>query len=240
MCTVTWRRERDTYEVFFNRDERRNRAPARPPEVRASGPIRYVAPLDPQGGGTWLAANEHGVTAGLLNYYEREAVATPARPLSRGLLIPDLMAYASARELSAQASARADGRFAPFLLLAFAADGAWQVRWDGDRVESRALGDDDRPVSTSSFDTARVLERRRARWREAADGGDLSAEALERYHRSTDAEGGPYSVCMTRDDARTVSFSRVRVTPLAVVFVYEARGPDGAFAPGESVTLSRS
>lgn len=240
MCTVTWWRGPDRYEVLFNRDERRTRPPGLPPQVRiAAGGARFVAPLDPQGGGSWLAANEHGVTAGLLNHYEREAAAAPADPVSRGLLLLGLMDATSAAALAEQAAARASGRFAPFLLLAFDVAGVHQVRWDGARTETNRLDDADRPVSTSSFEPARVIACRRARYAALA-GAAPTPEELERYHFSVDAAGGPCSVCMTREDARTVSFSRVRIAPEQITFDYRARTSDNEWSDRQRTVLPRT
>lgn len=239
MCTVTWWRGPDRYEVLFNRDERRTRAPAQPPRLHLCSHVQFLAPLDPVGGGSWLAVNERGVTAGLLNYYEREAAAAPADPISRGLLLVTLMECRSAQELAALAAERAGARFAPFLLLAFGPDGARQVRWDGQRAEVLVLSGADRPVSTSSFDTARVLACRRERYAELA-GANPEPEALERFHFSEDPRGGPWSVCMMRDDARTVSFSRVRVERDQVSLEYRARTDDSTWAAPVSAHLPRA
>lgn len=240
MCTVTWCRSRGAYELFFNRDERRARPDALSPRVQSAGAVRFLAPIDPQGGGTWLAVNDRGVAAGLLNLYEREAAAMPASPLSRGLLIPSLMASSSARDLASAAAAGGHAQFAPFVLVAVDPDFALQVRWDGRRVETAALEKRDLPVSTSSFDTAAVLARRRARWTELVGGGLASPAVLEAYHRSRDPAGGAYSVRMERQDARTVSISRIRVTPAAVAFRYEALAADGGSMEPQELELTRA
>lgn len=69
MCTVSWRRERDGYDLFFNRDELHTRAPESPPERGERDGIAFLAPRDGARGGTWLLANERGVTVCLLNDY---------------------------------------------------------------------------------------------------------------------------------------------------------------------------
>ena len=67
MCTLTWRTAGGGYEVFFNRDERRTRPPARPPAVHRAAGVSYVSPIDAEAGGTWLAVNELGTTLALEN-----------------------------------------------------------------------------------------------------------------------------------------------------------------------------
>ncbi|NIP92410.1 MAG: hypothetical protein GWO24_02620, partial [Akkermansiaceae bacterium] len=68
MCTLTWwRGTAGSYEVFFNRDEKRTRSIADPPRVHERDGVRFLAPLDPDGGGTWMLANDRGLLVCLLN-----------------------------------------------------------------------------------------------------------------------------------------------------------------------------
>ncbi len=58
MCTLTWRREgKETFEVFFNRDEKKTRSMAEPPrEFTNPDGLRFLSPVDPDAGGTWMLA----------------------------------------------------------------------------------------------------------------------------------------------------------------------------------------
>ena len=223
MCTVTWRRAGPAYEVFFNRDEQRSRPPARPPVVMGVAPQRFVAPIDPRADGTWLAANEAGLAVCVLNYYDGQRAPPPPRPCSRGRLVMDQMPWADAGQVR-DAMARADlRRYPAFVLLAFDPRDAVCLHWDGRSLRCEPLADERRPISTSSFDTAEVLRERRARYEALVGSGEPDPEALLRFHRDTSARGGAYSVWMERDDAWTVSFSRVTVAPDAIRFLYQSR-----------------
>ncbi|MEM6455145.1 MAG: NRDE family protein, partial [Acidobacteriota bacterium] len=95
MCTATWRAADGGYRLLFNRDERRTRGRAHPPARHraARDGTPYLAPTDPDGGGTWLLANAFGVTICLLNGYRLDHDAGPAPAggwRSRGLLVSDL------------------------------------------------------------------------------------------------------------------------------------------------------
>jgi uncharacterized protein with NRDE domain len=80
--------------VGANREEFYARG-GEPPQV-LDGPVRAVAGLDPQGGGTWLGVNGRGVLVAVTNRTKSEP---PPRPRSRGLLVRDLLtSSASARE----------------------------------------------------------------------------------------------------------------------------------------------
>ena len=62
MCTVTWHFINDGYELFFNRDELRTRAVAEPPTKATTRGVDYLAPTDPDAGGTWMALSRRGIT----------------------------------------------------------------------------------------------------------------------------------------------------------------------------------
>lgn len=87
MCTVTWLADpAGGYALWFNRDERRTRPPGLPPAAAAAGDMPYLAPIDAEAGGTWLAVNAAGVTVGLLNHYAADAAraAEAARDVEAG------------------------------------------------------------------------------------------------------------------------------------------------------------
>ncbi len=77
MCTVSWLLHDAGYEVFFNRDEQKGRAIANPPAVFDREGTRYMMPVDPDGGGTWIAMNQHGLSLCLLNYYQGDIPDLP-------------------------------------------------------------------------------------------------------------------------------------------------------------------
>ena len=67
MCTVTWIYEPGGYHLLCNRDEKKDRAPALAPRIHQRGWVRFIAPVDAQFGGSWIAVNEFGVSVCLLN-----------------------------------------------------------------------------------------------------------------------------------------------------------------------------
>jgi hypothetical protein len=78
MCSVSWSRSRGGLVVVMNRDERRDRAPARPPRRWPGGPDAggFTAPVDGAAGGTWIAVRDSGLVLALLNHH-------PASPIRR-------------------------------------------------------------------------------------------------------------------------------------------------------------
>ncbi len=224
MCTVTWRREGRRFEIFFNRDELRTRPPAMPPALADVRPFRYVAPIDGRAGGSWLAANERGLAVGVLNFYDGQAAPPPAQSRSRGRLVVDQMAHTDVETLRREIRTTDLARYPAFIL--FALDPAQSVlfHWNGRDLREEAPAEPHRPLTTSSFDTPNVVSARRARYAALVGAGEPTADALARFHRDRDARGGAYSVWMERDDARTVSFSRLLVDDRAVTFCYNESG----------------
>ncbi len=80
MCTVSWLADHDGYCLLFNRDEKRTRGVAQPPQIYLRDQVRFVAPIGADGGGTWLASNEYGVTICLLNAYPKQGMREGPAP----------------------------------------------------------------------------------------------------------------------------------------------------------------
>ncbi len=232
MCTVTWLRARGGYAVCFNRDERRTRGIGQPPEVEQRGDVAVVLPRDPDAGGTWIGANSHGLTLALLNEYQE-----PLRPPveSRGTLVDGLLDAGAVEDVERRLRGLELVRFAPFRLLAFGPDGRVRsARWRAERLAVDDLREDDLPVTSSSRDPGGARQHRRALFASLPDRATLAG--LERFHASHEPERGALSPCMHRDDASTVSFTRVVVDGDAVELAYRPGPPcEGAASVSRSV-----
>jgi uncharacterized protein with NRDE domain len=230
MCTATWIRAQDGYELFFNRDELRTRKPALAPRLRELGGARFLAPTDGDAGGTWLGVNEHGVTIGLANGVRTARDDGPATFRSRGLLVLGLLAAASVDEVRRRleaADARVYRSFELFAIDAQALPRTW--RSDGRAIvdlEGSSVAEEGTLLLSSSSDRARARAEREAllaRMRE--EHGSLDADLLARFHASHEPERGAWSPCVHREEASTVSESRVRVGAREVAFGYRAGPP---------------
>lgn len=230
MCTATWFRSHgegaEGYEVFFNRDELKTRKSGLPPALKEREGVRFLAPEDGDAGGTWLGVNEHGIAVGLANG-SASAGDEGARPFrSRGLLVLDLLSSASVELVGAKMGALRGRSYRPFELFAIEPTRELRIwRWDGESLAMGRGGPRGRLLISSSRDPERARREREALLERMARAKDrIDAELLLAYHASHEPERGPFSPCMHREDAGTVSFSRIRVARGEVEFEY-LQGP---------------
>ncbi|MCB1231899.1 MAG: NRDE family protein [Verrucomicrobiae bacterium] len=237
MCTLTWWNDGgERYEIFFNRDERKTRETASPPTVMVRNGVRFLAPVDPVGGGTWIVVNERGLAAALLNWYDREAGDPPIEGWkSRGELTVGLADSRSRAEMLDRVAAIDTRQYPPFRLVTFAPMNdsgldvdAWEWSAEGKLIEMAPA----MPVCSSSFQTESVIAGRADRLAKvrATLPEDLP-EALWNYHHGGLGRGesetpSATSVRMNRPDAQTWSISRITVDSHSVRFLYEAEKPD--------------
>lgn len=215
MCTVSWLHANGGYQVFCNRDEKRTRKAAIAPRVLSRAGVRYIAPSDGDYGGTWVFANECGVSACLLN-----GRGDYRGTVSRGLLLSDLTDSVSAAQLIRRVRDADLARFAPFTIAAFERGCAPRViEWDGRRrVEAIARS----PLTSSSFAPEEIIPRRIAEFERARP---ATGPAFAAVHASHGDGPGPQSICMHRADAETVSYSAIRVDGWGVSFTYSGDAP---------------
>jgi len=241
MCTVSWLAGPAGYELFCNRDERLARRAALAPSTKLSRGVRFLAPTDGEAGGAWIAVNEHGLTLCLLNRYDGVNAHVARGHRSRGLLLPDLMSCDDPAGVMRAVARAALSQFQPFTLLALAPGAEPAVAgWTGGRLLVSKEGCDSlMPLTSSSFAGGEVARARGELFRRTSGPASPTADLLLRFHQSHDPEPGPFSVCMHRADAATVSFSRVKVTPRAVEFFYRPGAPC-AGAPASRTSLPRA
>jgi len=225
MCTLSWLAEPGGYQLWFNRDEQRRRARAEQPRYHSATGALY--PIDPEGGGTWIALNDEGISFCLLNHYQADQRLPVGEPpggwLSRGQLIPQLLAHTDL-EFVAALQALSLTRFRPFVCCAFYpsdmhSSGAPQMAlWDG---QALTLGQPRSPLISSSVAMDAVVRHRRRLYSRSADTG----AGRMAFHCSHQPSPSALSVCMHREDAATQSLSHIRVADTGVRFDYYDGAP---------------
>ena len=256
MCTVAFIPARGGgYLLGHNRDEARSRSRARPPRRTRRGGLLFVAPRDPDGGGTWIGINEAGLAFCILNGSDANPGRLPEKPRSRGLVAWDLLHLGSAGE-----AARALRDFRPLLdevrafQLVIAEPGLGgdaasisRFAWDGAELKS-ARSPGPALFVSSGYDQQGAERARGELWRDflteagapnrgpepGPDPGALAAFLAGHLPRK-----GELSVCMHRERARSVSRSVVVAQKTAVCLIYHDGPPCHADAPEFTRILAR-
>jgi Transport and Golgi organisation 2 len=65
-------------------------------------------------------------------------------------------------------------------------------------------------------------------------------DCLQKLHKSHDPEPGPYSICMHRPDAATVSYTQVEFTPREISMVYVAGPPCETTGSAHAISIPPS
>jgi hypothetical protein len=225
MCTLSVIPRDDGYYLAMNRDERIARGPAEPPACFQVGGFQAIYPRDTEGG-TWIAANDSGISFALLNW--NDVPANVSKKLSRGHVIPTLIASTSSQE--------ADAALAVFHL-----DGLWpfrlvgvfpseqqlrEWRWNLTALESRPVNWEVHHWFSSSLSDEQASIQRGAACKSAWDHADAASLAwLRRLHASHDVERAPFSLCVHREGVETVSYTEVVCTKEEVRCNYSAGCP---------------
>ena len=210
MCTLTYRLTELGYELFFNRDEQRSRAQAIPPKIDTV--LNAIYPVDPIGGGTWLAVHQNGVSLALLNYYQAEKKPQEGPFISRGEIIIKLLEDPT--NIIVNIKKLALDSYQAFQLCVFPSDLTLSnnqvpcFQWDGESLteQSQTL-----PITSSGVDYPQVYEARKASFQQITTAGKPTVEQLLEFHEYQQ-DDGKLSVKMFREDAKTVSFSHISIS----------------------------
>jgi hypothetical protein len=210
-----------------------------------------VLPVDPTSGGTWVAVNDAGLALTLLNVNSKNGTATVAVPLSRGRIIPVLLHADTPLSAAFSALDLDPAQYAPFRLVLVNRCEGVEVHSDGMRIRlvwriglthpqfftSSGLGDQAvegprRQLFGEYFDPSPLpLSASGARGRGK---GDWLAQQ-DAFHRHRWPDRPHLSVCMDREDARTVNHTVASIGLDRVTLTYHPDAPD---RPAEAVTLT--
>jgi hypothetical protein len=221
MCTVTLIARRHGYALGMNRDEKRVRVAGLPPARRTLEGRTVLYPSEPEGG-TWIGVNDAGIALALINWYSVN-VRAPAPAVSRGEVVLSALLGTSAAAVDAAVQARPLSRTNPFRLIGVfpKAKEVVEWRWDLQQFVRRPHPWRTNIWISSGYDEPGAQQARGkifARASRQSSAGTL--DWLRRLHRSHAPERGPYSVCMHRDDAATVSYTEVVVNRIAGTIRY--------------------
>ena len=128
MCTVTFIPVKDRVYITSNRDEKNSRQRALPPKEYYHKHSKLVFPKDADEGGTWIALNENGNVAVLLNGAFEKYIPNPSYQRSRGVVLLDILADVRPARYFTKLKLEA---IAPFTLILWDDGSLYECRWDG-------------------------------------------------------------------------------------------------------------
>ncbi len=186
---------------------------------------RVICPSEP-GGGTWVALNDSGVSLALINW-----CSVPARietsAVTRGEVVKTTLTANEPRLVENQLVNLALNRINPFRLIGIfpAAGDVIEWRWDLKTLERNVHAWQPQQWISSGFDEPTAQRERSRTFQQALKQRSAgSLDWLRRLHRSHAPEIGPFSACMHRTDATTVSYTEV-VVPGSKVTLRYCTGP---------------
>ena len=222
MCTVSFVPTATGFRLAMNRDEKRSRVAALPPAAFKISKRRVLYPREPSGG-TWLAVNDAGLCLALINWHriERQPVG---RIESRGEIIPALMGEKDSNSIARRLRRMPLRKKRPFRLIVSDPQNQrlieWQ--WDAKSLKTQRYRWERHHWYSSGYDE-RAAEESRAAVCEKYSLDTLAT--MRKLHASHLPKRGPFSICMHRPDAATVSYSEVSVMGRRIAMSYQAGAP---------------
>jgi len=151
----------------------------------------------------------------------------PSETESRGRLIPELLPNADPELLVANLAGRDLSRFAPFRLLTL-----WHDRetgivagWDGRQLDLEEVDSRLGLLCSSGLGDERATAARSGVWDAACHRVPFDLEAHRAFHRDHAPQPSAWSVCVHRDDARSVSLTEVELEDGRVRLAYHDAPP---------------
>jgi len=232
MCTVTFLPRRRGYALAMNRDEKLTRVKGLPPSEKTVRGRTVICPSEP-GGGTWIALNDSGITFALINWYSITA-QVKGEAASRGKVVNAVSAAVTLGRADDALAELPLNKISPFRLIGVfpAPNGIAEWRWDLKRLVRKNHPWEAQQWISSGFDEPKAQRIRSETFQRALKQKSAgSLDWLRRLHRSHSPQSGPFSTCMHRTDAATVSYSEVSVSPNGALLGYHAGSPcNGAAA----------
>lgn len=244
MCTVSFLPKSRGFYLAMNRDEKRDRPAAVVPTVVEIEGRRAVFPSEPTGG-TWVSVNDGGVCLALINWHQIQR-KPKNDTVSRGLVVREVAGESSIDEIATLVKKLPLRKLRPFRLIVIDPDQkrVTELRWNLQRLTSCDHGWQRQHWFSSGFDErnaecvrARICasfvagggnpgkpDTSRRNGRAAVNAAGYSLRWLRNLHRSHRPKRGPFSICMHRVDAATVSYTEVSVTGTVASMRY-ASGP---------------
>jgi hypothetical protein len=220
MCTVTFIPSGNSFFFTSSRDEQVGRPLASLPQVYEINGHRILFPKDSQAGGSWIAVNENGSAAVLLNGAIKAHQGEHPYRKSRGLVLLDLISTNS----SADSFERTDfSGIEPFTVILFENKNLYSGKWDGRMKWLESLNIHKAHIwsSVTLYDPEAV--RKRENWFNEWISQNAYPGTLDIIHfHQKGGDGDPFNDILMNRDHRlfTNSISSIRLSPEIADFRY--------------------
>ncbi|MGC3957416.1 MAG: NRDE family protein [Verrucomicrobiota bacterium] len=226
MCTVTFMARKRGYALGMNRDEKLTRPSGLPPKKRMVNGHAIISPSEP-GGGTWIAVNDCGATFALINWYSVTARVV-SNAVSRGEVVNSVCAAISPGIADASLRGLPLHWINPFRLIGVFPTTSEIVewRWNLKKLVQKNHRWKTQQWISSGFDEPAAQRVRSRTFQQALQQRSAGRiDWLRRLHRSHSPQSGPFSTCMHRADAETVSYTEITILPSVATLRYHAVTP---------------
>lgn len=224
MCTVTFIARNNGYALGMNRDEKVSRVQGLPPSKHSLNGRAAIFPSEPSGG-TWIGVNDAGVTFALINWYSVTARVSQ-RPISRGEVTRSILPCPDFSDAQKHLSEFPLKKTNPFRLIGVFPQATSVIEWRWDLSALERVVHDWRTNMwiSSGFDEPGALRERQEIFLQSLQTNETNVRRLRELHSSHVPSSGPYSVCMHRVDAETVSYTEICVDERTATLRHKA-GP---------------
>jgi len=161
MCTVTYIPSGEKKFLTSNRDENTFRKKALPPQIYLREEVRLIYPKDDDAGGTWIALNENGNVAVLLNGGFEKHISSPPYRKSRGLVFIDIIKQTSPVKYFLNVDLLG---VEPFTVIIVEQNKLFECRWTGNNKLCKELNEKKPHIWSSATLYDRDTRNRREQW----------------------------------------------------------------------------
>lgn len=222
MCTLSLFKTDMGYEVLMNRDEKHDRRDALAPTQLSDSKYSVFGPLDPEGGGTWIAYNKFGYWGCLLNYYSSERLEHRKEHYkSRGQILVELL---QAENPFKEAENINTTQYRGFQLVVGSAKEHKIFKWTGEKFSSADFHVSYQNygffLSSSSWNEEKVIAIRKGIFQKWIEGNENKNFSILDVHSSREPEDKS-AIFMERENSGTKSITSMLVQGQKVDMIYD-------------------
>jgi uncharacterized protein with NRDE domain len=209
MCTVTYIPHNDSFFLTSNRDEKKTRLKAAPPQWYKFASGNLLFPKDGNADGTWMALHENGnamvlLNGGLVNHHYN-----PPYRKSRGLIFLDVFDHPQPVSAFEQIHLN---KIEPFTLVIRQANQLFETRWDGQEKTISELDPSSAYIWSSATLYSDDIIKKRKNWFEVflKEYASAGSKEILHFHRFAGDGDEKNDVLMNRDNELfTVSITQL-------------------------------